>query len=455
MAYTNSAVEWEKLDPDTYERMVSVLLSRLHPDARRTDGAGGDGGKDVWFPTPSGPEIFELKCFTKRMSQSRWRQVTRSLTRAVELDPTSWHLTLPIDFNPTEEAKFASLTSGYPFPCDYRGLNWLDAHMAEYPSVARYFLQGGADKVMELLAELGKEEAGLSGGVPDLTGRLQRLAARADEIDPHYRISFSVDATGSVSLALSPRYPGADADRPITVSTSFVFPNSPEGRDAASTLNDAIRFGTPASIPSEYISAVVIDAPAGMGGEHTGGEIRIGGAFLSGPEFRLNMVLLDPQNRLVGSLLLPAGPRTIGAAGFETTLADPSGAIRCRFRVDTETSALNLRYQIELPPTCLPAVALPALRFLQHFRPPNRLELRLPDGSVIAPTAIIERDAIVPDEYVELVVALDRLQSHGQVYFDLPATQAVEISFVPGSDDSVTLHLGVSSPPSHADNNAD
>ena len=40
-------IRWDELGPQSYEDMVSVLVSRLHPDAQRIDGKGGDGGRDV------------------------------------------------------------------------------------------------------------------------------------------------------------------------------------------------------------------------------------------------------------------------------------------------------------------------------------------------------------------------------------------------------------------------
>ncbi len=40
-------IRWDDLGPQKYEDMVSVLLSRLDPDAQRIDGKGGDGGRDV------------------------------------------------------------------------------------------------------------------------------------------------------------------------------------------------------------------------------------------------------------------------------------------------------------------------------------------------------------------------------------------------------------------------
>ena len=71
-------IRWEELERQRYEDMVSVLLSRLHPDAQRIDGKGGDGGRDVQIVHgQDGPimDAFELKSFTGRITpstQSRW-----------------------------------------------------------------------------------------------------------------------------------------------------------------------------------------------------------------------------------------------------------------------------------------------------------------------------------------------------------------------------------------------
>jgi hypothetical protein len=422
VAYDSFVVEWDKLDPQTYEVMVSVLLSNLHPDAKRTDGSGGDGGKDVSFPTPKGLEIFELKSFTGRMTPARWRQVEGSLARGRELEPAAWHLVLPIDFTPAEEAKFAEVIADSAFACDYFGLTWLNAQMAEHPRIPRYFLQGGAARVVELLTELGKEEANLTGGVPDLAARLQRLSQRADEIDPHYRLGFGVSDTGAVSVSLSPRYPGAELDRPITITTSFAFPTTPEGLEAHAALTDAIRFGISAVIPSEYVKKVLVDAPAGLGGEHEGGHLVIGGTPITGSEFPINMVLIGPDKRRLASLPLTVGQQTIGAAGFEATATDPSGCIRCRMRTDIEAKRMQLSYEVHLPPTCLPSLALPTVRFLAIFGVPNQMQLELPDGSPLNPPYELDREPPVAAEYVDIVKAFERLQAHGQVYFNLPST---------------------------------
>lgn len=419
MGYRSSAVEWD-MDPHLYERMVAVLLNYLHPTAHRTDGAGGDGGKDVSFPGPAGLEIFELKSFTGRMTPARRRQVKRSLDRATQLKPASWCLVLPIDFTPQEEAWFAKLTAGCDFASDYHGLTWLDAQMAQYPVISGYFLQGGADKVVELLKEVAAEQAALSAGAPDLVERLQRLARRADEIDPFYRFAFAVDHGGRISLSLVPRYAGAEKDRPIMVTTSFAFPDTPDGRQAKESLEAAIRYGSEATIPASFVTAISVDAPAGLGGEHSGAELFLKGVAVREPEFKINMVLLDPGGRHVGSLPLTVGPRTAGIAGLEATAADPTGSLRCKLRMDTESARLNLHYEIELPPRCLPALALPTVTFLSDFGSPNSFELVLESGDALMPATAIERPAMVSREYVDLVSAFQRVQHRTHTYFDLP-----------------------------------
>ena len=58
------SIRWNEFEPQKYEDMVSVLLSRLHPDAQRIDGKGGDGGRDVQIVRRPGgliTDAFELR----------------------------------------------------------------------------------------------------------------------------------------------------------------------------------------------------------------------------------------------------------------------------------------------------------------------------------------------------------------------------------------------------------
>src|ERR1700734_3676273 len=101
---TPNRVLWSdpRISPSVYEDIVAVLISRLHPDAQRVDGSGGDGGRDVLLPLPSGTEIFELKSFTGRVNPSRRLQVKRSLKRAAAHSPSAWHMVVPINPTPAE-----------------------------------------------------------------------------------------------------------------------------------------------------------------------------------------------------------------------------------------------------------------------------------------------------------------------------------------------------------------
>ena len=181
---------WEDVGHEKYEDMVSVLLSRLYPDARRIDGKGGDGGRDVQIADARDGSImgvFQLKGFTGRVGRSQRRQIERSLERAAELNPAKWTLVVPIDPNPTELKWFDGMRSKYGFPLDWCGKTWLDEKMAAYRDIHRYFLEGAKDEVYELLRELGNEEE--KARVVDVAGaaaRMEKLHERLNQIDPHY-----------------------------------------------------------------------------------------------------------------------------------------------------------------------------------------------------------------------------------------------------------------------------
>ena len=170
---TQNRIDWSdpRISPTVYEDMVAVLISRLHPEAQRIDGSGGDGGRDVQLPLPTGLEIFELKSFTGRMTAPRRRQVERSLKKAAEHNPTAWHLVVPIKPSPSEIKWFEKATEDYPFACDWLGLDWLDGHIANHAELPRYYIEGSSDEIVRVLVELNREQAYLAGGLPDAIDR--------------------------------------------------------------------------------------------------------------------------------------------------------------------------------------------------------------------------------------------------------------------------------------------
>ena len=180
------SIRWDDFEPQGYEDMVSVLLSRLHPDAQRIDGKGGDGGRDVQIVSGQDGQItdaFELKFFTGRMMSGQRKQVERSLKRATALGPAQWTLVVPIDPTPAEEKWFRQLGTGYCFPTRWYGKTWLDENMSAFPDIRRYFFEGAEAEVVRLLLELREEQAMVT-SVPDVVGRAQTLRKRLNPNPP-------------------------------------------------------------------------------------------------------------------------------------------------------------------------------------------------------------------------------------------------------------------------------
>ena len=231
-------IRWMEFEPQGYEDMVAVLLSRLHPDSQRIDGKGGDGGRDVQIADQDGQLVhaFELKSFTGRMTTKRRKQVIRSLKRVAGLKPPEWTLVVPIDPTPGEMNWFEKQRGNYDFPLAWFGKTWLDEKMSAHSDIRQYFCEGASEEVVNLLLELNREEAKVI-AVDDAVGRLQTLRQRLNEIDPYYRYELSTGmATGdhrqtgavlsitsdSARVDVYEKYAGTLKDRPITAKVEII-----------------------------------------------------------------------------------------------------------------------------------------------------------------------------------------------------------------------------------------
>ena len=140
-------VDWSQ-PGETIEDLVAVLLRRENPMATQIRQSQGDGGMDVRAPFPTGGvEIFQVKKFNSTLNASQLRQIKESYESLNEyrlehgLDVRAWHLLMPL--NPTKENLewFDELTTDAPFPCDWRGRDYLDGLAAQFPDVVDYYLQ--------------------------------------------------------------------------------------------------------------------------------------------------------------------------------------------------------------------------------------------------------------------------------------------------------------------------
>ena len=416
-------VVWEGIaNPQLYEDMVSCLLSILHPNSVRTDGSGGDGGRDVHFDGPDGLEIFELKSFTGRVVGNRRAQLKRSYAKAMGHSPAAWTLVVPIDPTEAEQRWFAALTSQSIARCTWLGKTQLNAAMAQHPCVPRYYLHDVNDEIRHLAELFHAEQAALSGGVTDALARIQSIAGQLDELDPFYLVDIRVDtATGSAGCSLSPRYLGADRDRPISMQAHLVFPDEVAMNAARQSLQATFDFGVATNIPADFVRAVHVDAPAGLGGQFQGGNLTVGPNVLTGtPEQQLNLRVSDPDGAHLTILGLRGRAHTIGQRGLISDATDESGSLTAQLQLDWVELSLHMTYQVNVQPA-QPAVLLPLLRFLVAARKPNQLTWVLPDGTELGPPSPAAKDeALVDERWLRSVETLARVQAAAGVWFAMP-----------------------------------
>lgn len=418
-------VDWSdpRVSPATYEDMVSVLISRLHPEAQRIDGSGGDGGRDVQLPLSSGLEIFEMKSFTGRMTQTRRRQVERSLKNAAKHSPARWHLVVPINHNPSELKWFEKITKDYDFPCDWLGRDWLDGHMANHPELPRYYIEGSNDEIVAALLAFDKEQATLVGGLPDATERITTLASRLNELDPHYMFAFSASPTEGTKVTILPRYAGAEKDSQIRVQASFNFPDTAEGKSAATALHDTFGYGTPGRVAKEFISSITAEGVHGLDRIFAdGGDIAFGSAEVAPsvgmPEMALRLV--NRHGIVITQLPLRLISLNKGLLGGDLVLTDYSEVVRVTIRFHVQSRRFTLNYKFSAPEAVLPGALLPGLQFLCGVQSGLQLVL-LANGEPQGPPASDPQR--VPDEiigYTRLATDLDEIQRKSGIYFLMP-----------------------------------
>ena len=420
MARSNR-VRWSEVDQDTYEDMVAVLISRLHPTAQRIDGSGGDGGRDVLVPLEDGLEIYQLKSHTGRVRGSRRTHVKNSLARAAEHEPAAWHLVVPIDPTPGEDEWFKSLTSDYPFACRWLGKTWLDSHMADMPEIRRYYLEDARDEILELIERVNLETSALQDGVPGAIERLRALQTEVNQIDPHYLFYLSSQPDASVAISVHTRYPGAEKDRPIHVRPQFVFPDTPDGQQALQDLQRSLEFGTTSTIPSEFVHQVSIDLPAGLGGEYSGAHLTLGSS--TDHESRELLVVLqirDHDSSIVAQLPLNLIDQSSGHRGAILTFTDTSKAVTAAIQLDSEASRLDLNYEFHQPNEYNPATLLPAVLLIASLEQGNQMTIVI-DGQILgsgvpqfSPTLVQQARG-----FAHFLEALTFLQLSTGVYFDI------------------------------------
>ena len=427
------SIHWDRLEPQAYENMVSVLLSRLHPEAQRIDGKGGDGARDVQIVGGQNGHIvdaFELKSFTGRMKPTQRRQVVRSLKRAASLEPAQWTLIVPIDPTPTEDQWFRELGKEYCFPIQWFGKTWLDNKMAAFPDIRRYFLEGAKDEVFRLLREIREERARIT-DVHDAVDRFRTLHARLNEIDPHYRyaIATGTEAVNSwptdvvfsvgfrdIRVDVYPKYLGATKDRPVTVNVKILVDTDDE------VVQNAINYGLEATIPPHMVHSVTIDAPFGIAGDFTETELTLSPINSLDEPVTLSLDIME------GDIVLASWPvhltvQTSGLKGSTITGADSTGWLQARIKVDAEAKGLEAKFWLT-PQSTMPGALLPLFRWVDACKPPHHLRFRWHGG--LEPRVEIRKPFVPDDSLSKVVEALAYLQNRCSIHWEMSPSIAPE-----------------------------
>lgn len=426
-------IQWNDFEPRGYEDMVSVLLSRLHPDAQRIDGRGGDGGRDVQIVDGQDGSIihaFELKSFTGRMTAGRRGQVKESLKRAASLGPARWTLVVPIDSTPAKDDWFRKLGKDYSFPIEWYGKTWLDEKMSAFPDIRRYFLEGTNDEVVRLLLELQNEQAIVT-DVPDAIVRLRTLRERLNEIDPHYRYELSTgkdaadgrptDVVFSVGFCdmrvdVYSKYLGATRDRPVTVKVKFLVDSDDE------MVQDALNYGLEATIPPHMVDSVTVDAPFGLGGDLTETELTLIPINSLDEPVTLLLDIMDGDT-VLASLPVRLTERTSGLRGATLTGADSTGWLQARIKVNVETMGLEAKFWLT-PQSTMPEALLPLCRWVDACKPPHHFRFRW--QGQLEPSIEIQKSFLADDSLSRIVEALVYLQKRCGIHWEMSPSLILE-----------------------------
>lgn len=412
-------IDWREVGSGgRFEQIVSVLLSTLHPESRRIDGAGGDGGRDHEMYVDNKLILWQCKYFMGRIADGgRKKQIINSLVTAAGRQPDEWELVTPIVPTPEELRWLQTEASKYPFSVTWRGGDWLEQRLAEHPSIVRHFM-GPNDAYVSLIRELNEERDAAVDGVEAAVPRLEALIARANESNPFYKFALAFDGDGHLlSCQAQPKYVGAEEDSPITVKFSVRDAQGRLNQVAADSLRAAIDWGD--QVETEVYD-LVIDGPPGLGTRAGRARIVLSTQSRS-VKIPIQLVVWSVDGRKVAALPARMVDAVRGERGITVTGQDHTGIISAKLRFDEIHETVSLTLHFNEWPASLPGQLLPALRFMRHLRGTNLLSFDLDADSV-------SRGVPIPQElwadnvegYVQFVENLEHIQSSVSNYFEVP-----------------------------------
>jgi hypothetical protein len=452
----DDVLDWAELDPAKLERVAKILVHQAC-GATGIDGSGGDRAQDLRHHGPDGLTIYEVKSFTKRLTNSHRRQITRSLTSAVaEHAPARWVLVIPLDPSPAEVDWFDTLRDRYPaVKLEWWGRFWLDGQVAGREDLISY-VEGATYSLLRRATQHQQERAALTTGV-DYLQRMDDLYRLGATISPYWRWEIGNTPHGPARV-LTPQRDDAAAEDPVQISTQFSFPpHDSEAAEAADALQRWLRGGGDVAIPGRFVQGLSVTADSEATQRLLGdpSQRQVASLHLMSIPDTTNLPLsgtlvlqpadgpvadpaggsVDASGDVTGTTASPGEqrhnrPPTIpfsftkrvgGPQGVTITGEDSSGALQGHFQMTDEdeiTDELTLR----LTPLAgrYPHEVLPAVALLAGCRSGSQLLFK--QGPVTALTFYAGSDAPAYIDYLHhLIAALNVLQTHLQQLIPIPA----------------------------------
>lgn len=439
-----TAVPWATLEPGTVEKLTGILLCRRFPRAQRIQPSQGDGGLDVIVPNDDGTfDCYQVKYFHARPTPGQKQQCKKSLKRAIsthatagKVDLAAWYLTLPLE--PTQSdlnwLATAARNAGAPFPCEWRGMSFLDGLAAEFPDVMEYYLGDGHSHVAEMTRQLRSIlslDASLKTGSlikPDeVHERLASLSSALNSADPHFEYEFQVGPKPPLMVArpgliasasnhavgiyvkwhIFAKYDEATDDAPVTGSLNL----DPKvlSANALAAWQEHHTYGVGADLSGESIG-VSLGLPGGLGYQGPM-HMKMGPALderLPGGRSRWSIIAPDTDD-LAAQIVVVSQPATRGSlGGVRTPGSDTSDIIQFDLRLEPDGKTTNLKISLDsdaIPGKPITQVAR-ALRFLAEWHAPNRLAIAGEHDPIPSPQQELDGDPQVPAWLVEYYEAL-------------------------------------------------
>jgi len=444
-----SLVPWHSLEPIQCEKFVSIMLLREFPDGSRRRPARGDHGVDVLVPVPDDPnryDVYQIKYFFKSLDRSQRSQIANSaatLLSAVR-DETirvrKWHLVLPLDPTENDEEWLRSQFEGTGIRAFWKGLSHLEGWASKYRDVVDYYILNGKERVNDLvnkalgLAEFRKGQGGEAGlSVSSIETGLTEIFDVLNSDDPHYRYELFVttadmeitslpagvamrhvsgrpDAT--VVIDVFPCYKEAPLDRPIEGELLVTVPRSNAALIQA--IEDFRAYGTPLSIPSGFIEAVIDDPLSGLTFSDSFG-VRIEPVASRRTPVRLRLIVVDTNGLRQAAVPVTVERFTTGELGGHIAHLRSDGSVvqvthKAAPRPGPRATEFNLTASWR---DVIAAKALNDIRFGDAIKPGRKIMLANEFTGPYTEIVTVNQDnRLVPDWLLPYCEALVQLQDY-------------------------------------------